>query len=288
MRRRRHYADWVIFDEQFAAGGEVTQEILEAMHGDSIALAMAWWDASENWEHVLGPELRPGQHQLVLNVPRFVANRMGDYSTKIRAPRDIAVLGAHWCGHVEVGRYISEWLDYDFRQPLLAASVHHRILVQRWGDPNWSRSRLDQVYGLALRAPVSRRRVWVVDYWDDAEPVEIVATSPHEPHVVLIEADDDLIEYAATRRQELGHAPGGRSRSEDRSLMLAARDRAHTIVHNLPKAQREILIASVAYGAWPDRNLPTLAVMDGWLDHYSMTAETAYRVITDSEPPGLE
>jgi hypothetical protein len=257
---------------------------MEEMHGDSIALAMAWWDGPENWEHVFGREIRPEQRRLVLNVPRFVANRTGDYSSKVVAPRDIVVLGAHWCGHVETGRYLAEWLDYDFRQPLLAASVQHRALVQRWGEPNWGLSRMDQVYASSLRSPLSKRRVWVVDYWDDADPVDVVANSPHQPHMILLEADDELTEYAANRRQELGHA-GSRGRAEDLKIMRAAREKALFIAQQLPESQREILTVSTADGVWPDKNLPTLAAMDVWLDHFSMTAEMAYRAITKSEPP---
>lgn len=276
--RRRHYADWIVFDPISPKGGEaVRQELLEEEFSDSIANATAWWDGPENYAHIPSMQgLSEAEEQLVLNVPRFVADRRGSHRTKAVAPRDIVVLGGHWCGHADTARFLAERLDYDYRLPMLHASIEHRVLPQRWDAQDWYPSRLDVIHTFGLRAPLTHRRVWAVDYWDDAETVEVVVGSPHKPYVVLLEASEGLLEYAATRRQELGHCPAGRSRKEDLDIMTAARESAREIVEAIPDSERRIMTIDVADGAWPDTNGPTLPAIDQWFDHFGQTAEKLY------------
>lgn len=292
--RRRHYADWLVFDpgpvDARRSGGETPQKHLEKNHAPAMALAMAWWDGPENWEHVLTGSLRPEAKDLVLNVPRFVANRS---TTNARPsitypkspPRDIVVVGGHWCGQPEVARFLAEWLNYSFALPALAASVVHQVLAQRWDEPNWHADRLAHIRTFALQGPVARQRVWAVDFWDDANTIRAITDTAMLPHVVLLRPDDALYQYAATRRHELGHA-GGRTREADLRIMNDARDEVVDIIESLSVENRTIVDVGLVRGAWADGGRTTLPAMDAWMDHYALTAEVIHQILTNAPAPG--
>jgi transcriptional regulator with XRE-family HTH domain len=274
---RRHFADLVVLDpdEQHMA---LNQESIEERFGDVISLAMSWWEGEENWGNVLQGPRRPKRGDLVLNVPRFVANRRAGDRTEFRAPQSIVLIGGHWCGQAEAGRFLAETLDYDYALPSLAASVMHKTLVQRWNEPSWDRDRLDLVRTFALSTPISRRRVWAVDYWDDADGVRIVTNAPQVPYVIFLDPSDALLEYAAARRSQDGHGRDGRSRSDDLKVMRRVREEARGHLASIRKDELLVLPVGVIDNAWSDYGDSKIALplVDEWFDHFATTAQRIY------------
>jgi transcriptional regulator with XRE-family HTH domain len=281
---RRHYADLVVVEPP--DGDPTSQGELEDKFGEVLTLAMSWWEGPENWAQVLeGLDMR-SRHDLVLNVPRFVNNRRAGGNTLLNTPPTIVLIGGHWCGQAEAGRFLAELLDCDYALPSLAASVMHKTLVQRWSEPSWDRNRLDLIRTFALGTPVSRRRVWAVDYWDDADGVKLVTSAPNVPYVVFLNPTDTLLEYAADRRLQDGHARDGRSRSEDLAVLRRVRADAMSHASTLRPDQLMVVDVDVIEGAWDDRVRRGVALpaVDAWFDHFAGLAEVIRSRLPHREP----
>lgn len=187
--QRRHFADWIVID----APDNTSREMIQERHQSAFAFTGAYWNGPEDWQHVMNPPRR----DLVIAVPRFHDQRHSGGQLTLGSPRSILVVGQHWCGHAEIGRFLADALDYDYSCVGLVAAVVHGQLPNASRQPEWEYARQDICRTFAWDAGLGRRRVWTADIWTDTEALQIALRSPDGPFVVYLRPQDDLISYSA-------------------------------------------------------------------------------------------
>lgn len=192
-RHARHFADWIVIEDGI---GPLTREAVESEVHEAFQYTASYWNGGEDWSHVMSPPIP----ELVICTPRFDDMRRGSGVPTGSAPRSIAVMGQHWCGHAEVARFIAEALNYDYASDGFVAATVYGSAPHNWSAPGWRRDRREVVRTYALDAELGRSRVWAANIWEDVDSLEIALGQPRFPFIVYLRPSDDVIEYSARMR----------------------------------------------------------------------------------------
>ena len=192
-RYARHFADWTVIE---GGPGDLTRTAVQAEINEAFIYTASYWNGMEDWSHRLDPPVR----ELVICTPRFRDQRRGSGVRRGTAPRSIAVMGQHWCGHAETARFVADALDYDFAETGFVAAAVYGSLPHDWPAKGWLRDRREVARTYSLDAELGRSRVWSADIWEDVDALEIALGQSRLPFVVYLRPSDPLIDYAARMR----------------------------------------------------------------------------------------
>ncbi len=277
-QHRLHFADFIALRPTTTTGAVVSRTSVEEDIRPEYAYVSAWFDGHENWGHILKDALAPPAGDLIINVPRFVSSRRSEGHPDTSFPRSIVVVGGHWCGAAETASTMAYDLDYDYAHPFLVASTVHSTLPQKWDDEAWSRNRLDVARTFALSTPVSRRRVWAIEYWNDADCYKMITGVPEPPFIVFLDPTDEVVEYSIRRRQQDKHTTKTAAADEDE--VVSARAAARLLTSRLTKDASVTLQVRLVKNSWTSaRKESARPAVDSWFDSYVHNGRLAVEAI---------
>jgi transcriptional regulator with XRE-family HTH domain len=275
---RVHFADFIALQPTTTTGEVLNRAAVEEDIKPEYAYVAAWFDGPEHWGHVLKGALVPPACDLVINIPRFVSSRRSQGHPDTSLPRSIAVVGGHWCGAAETASAMAYDLDYDYAHPFLVASTVHSTLPQEWDKESWFRNRLDIARTFALSTPVSRRRVWAIEYWNDADCYKMITGVPEPPFIVFLDPTDEVVEYSIRRRQQDKHT--SKTASVDEKEVISARAAARLLTSRLMNDASITLRVELVKDAWNSECKESAQpAVDSWFDSYSHNGRLAVEAI---------
>lgn len=276
---RRHFADWIAIQP---LDNQKTRMLVQKEIMSALRFAGAYWNEQQDWRQ----HLETTREDLVLIIQRFHAQRRSSGSPYLGAPRSIAVLGQHWCGHTEIARFLSDILDYDFVCAGLAAASVYGKLPNEMGDPSWVRARAELTRTYAMDAELGRQRVWAADIWDDIDLLKLASAPYHLPYVVYLRPTDNTIKYAGRWRSICRESP--LSETGDVDQMKEVRSAADEYLRHLlgPPGGRHLTMdvdLPDELRKWQDADMGR-AAEDPWFDHYAKlaTALSSHFLSSDS------
>lgn len=282
-RYRVHFADFIVVQPTTTTGAPVSRATVKEDILPEYAYVSAWFDGHENWGHVLQGALSPPASDLVITVPRYVGSRRTEGRPDTSFPRSIAVVGGHWCGSPETASAMAYELDYDYAHPFYVASTVHSALPQEWDDEAWARNRLDVARTFALSTPVSRRRVWAVEYWNDIDCYKMITAVASPPFIVFLDPTDEVIEYSTRRRQQDKHTH--KTAATDEEETVAARGAARLLTEDLPDEECITVPVGLTKDAWTSgRKESARPAVDSWFDDYVENGRLAVEHIRRLRP----
>jgi transcriptional regulator with XRE-family HTH domain len=201
--RRVHYEDTILLQPLDPTGDLATEK---AALIRLLGAEMAWFGAGFTTNPQVGAGLPGSEHQLAINVPRFLAIRRSTGRQLPGVPRSIAVIGGHWAGSADVASLLGHAFDYDYSHVSFTASRVYARLTHEPPGPTRDEAREEIARTYISGADLGRRRTWAADSGDNDRTARLLAQTRNTSLcVVYLRPTDELIEWTSIARHRLSH-----------------------------------------------------------------------------------